>query len=138
MGQQSKQDELIDKELKRDPSSFAAWALRGQNQMIAGQNNPALNEAAIESFKKAIEARDNNASIYVCVATCYNNKAAAADNDDDVIANLKASLPYLEKARELDPNHEATNWPYLLYRCYYNIYGEDDARTKEIQSIVGM
>lgn len=138
MGQQSKQEQLIEKELARDPNSFAAWALRGQNQMVAGQTDASQNDQAIESFKKAIASRADNPSVYVCVATCYNNKAAAADNDADIIANLKESLPYLEKARELDPDHSRTNWPYLLYRAYYNVYGENDARTKEVQAIAGM
>ena len=44
-------------------------------------------------------------------------------------------MPYLEKAREIDPERERANWAYPLYQCYYNIYGEDDAKTKEVEAL---
>lgn len=135
MGDNNKQNELIDKELQRDPNSFAALALRGQNLMFAGSFNE-----AIDYFKKAVAVRTENASIYDCIGTCYNNMAAADPDADDAIVrgHVENAIKYLELARKYDPNQQQCRWAYKLYSCYYALYGENDARTKEIQAIVGM
>ena len=45
------------------------------------------------------------------------------------------SVGYLEKAKEVDPNREKANWSYPLYQCYYNLYGANDSRTKEMEGM---
>ena len=94
---------------------------------------------AIASFKKSLDCtvqeQKQKAILFKYIGFCYNSKAAAAETYDTQIAILKESMPYLEKAREIDPERERANWAYPLYQCYYNIYGEDDAKTKEVEAL---
>lgn len=135
MGATDKQDELIDKELQRDPQSFAALALRGQNFMYKAKY-----DEAIEYFKKAIAAKEDNASIYDCIGTCYNNKAAENPDAEESVTrgHIENAIKYYELARKYDPNQEKCRWAYKLYSCYYALYGENDSRTQEMKALTGM
>lgn len=134
LGQQDKQEALIQSHLAKHPDSFSAWAMKGQNEM-----NIKNYDAAIESFKKAVdcdlEDAKQKALVYTYIGFCYNAKAVDEEKYENQIEIVKAGIPFLEKAREIDPERERTNWAYPLYQSYYNVYGENDARTKELEGL---
>lgn len=134
LGQQDKQEALIQSHLAKHPDSFSAWAMKGQNEMNLKQF-----DAAIESFKKAVDCDledvKQKALVYTYIGFCYNAKAVDEEKYENQIEIVKAGIPFLEKAREIDPERERTNWAYPLYQSYYNVYGEDDARTKELEGL---
>ena len=51
-----------------------------------------------------------------------------------VKAVLQEAKPYLEKVRELDPDHEQVNWVYALYQLYYNL--GDKAKADELEKML--
>lgn len=134
LGQNDKQAACIADRLQKDPNNFTALAMQGQNLMNAKKN-----DEAIESFKKAVECDiedvKQKALIYTYIGFCYNAKAVEEEKYENQLEQVKAGIPFLEKAREIDPERERSNWAYPLYQSYYNVYGEDDARTKELQSL---
>lgn len=134
LGHQDKQEALIASHLAKHPDSFSAWAMKGQNEM-----NLKNFDAAIESFKKAVdcdlEDAKQKALVYTYIGFCYNAKAVEEEKYENQIEIVKAGIPFLEKAREIDPERERTNWAYPLYQSYYNVYGENDARTKELEGL---
>lgn len=136
-------NKLVDEKLAADPKNFTAWAIKGQNAMIA-QNL----EDAIAAFKKALEIDPNNAQVNSFVGACTFDRAQkaeerAAGKTGRISAAAEAQIKpvyeeaqkYLETARSLDPNREKANWAYALYRCYYKLYGAEDARTKEAEAL---
>jgi len=131
LGMDEKQLEFIKSRLAVDPNSFTVWALKGQNEMNAGKWDD-----AIADFKKAIEINNKNPLIYTYLGFTYNSKAGTLATESEQKALFIESLKYLEKARELDPNRKEANWSYPLYQCYYNLYGPDDSRTKELEALV--
>jgi len=126
-----KQLEVITQRIAMDPNNFTAWALKGENEMNAGKW-----DACIEDFKKALSIDNTNPLVYTYVGFALNAKAAELATEAEQEAIFKESLTYLEKAKELDPNREKTNWSYPLYQCYYSLYGPDDSRTKEMEALV--
>lgn len=122
---------LIDGRLAADPNSVMAWTLKGQVEMNASQWDD-----AIASLKKAIALDDKNVVVLTYLGFCINSKATAINNDVPAQKALfKESMPYLEKAKELDPNREKANWSYPLYQCYYVNYGAADQRTKDMEAL---
>ena len=69
------------------------------------------------------------------LAAAIINKASLIDNVAQRKTLYQDAITYLEKARQLDPNQEQISWAYILYQCYYNVYGADDSRTKELEAI---
>lgn len=126
----AEQDLIIKDKLAKEPDNFSAWALKGQNEMNAGNM-----EEAIASFKKASAIDDKNVIILTYLGFCLNSKAANLNTVPEQKALYKESMEILEKAKELDPNREKANWSYPLYQCYYTIYGANDARTKAMESL---
>lgn len=125
LGMKAEQDKCIQERLAADPKCFVAWAVKGQAEMNASKW-----DEAIADFKKANAVKED-ALILTWYAFCNNNKAEATQNPADKKTLYTESQNLLEKARDLDPNQERANWRYLLYNTYYNLYGENDARTKE-------
>lgn len=126
LGMKDKQSQLIAERLASDPNSFMAWAVKGQTEM-----NDSKWDEAIADFKKASSVKES-ALVLFWLGYCNINKAAALQTREQQNPLLKEAEGYLEKARELDPNQQESNWKYLLYNTYYNLYGADDARTKEL------
>lgn len=129
--QDKEMNALIAEKLAADPKNYTAWALKGQNEMNASKWDD-----AIASYKKAIEVKQDEPIIYTYIGFCINSKASSINND---VASQKKlfqeGIPYLEKAKELDPNREKANWSYPLYQSYYVIYGANDPRTKELENM---
>lgn len=126
-----KQLEFITQRLSIDPNSFTVWALKGENEMNAGKW-----DAAVEDFKKAISIEPSRSLIYTYLGFTYNSKASELNSVAEQKALFTEAASWLEKARELDPDRKESNWCYPLYQCYYNIYGPDDSRTKEMEALV--
>ena len=49
-------------------------------------------------------------------------------------ALYEEAVKLFDKAKELDPNKDTSNWGYNRYNAYYNLYGENDARTKQAEA----
>ncbi len=136
LGQTDEQKAVIDKALQVNPSSFAALAMRGQMEM-----NSQEYDAAISDFEKALACPSEDtqkALVDTFIGFCYSQKAAQVEIYEQQLDILRQAIPYLEKARELDPNRERANWAYPLYQGYYIIKGEDDPATLELKSMLGL
>ena len=135
-------DALFNKKLQSDPNNFIVWAVRGQNAM----RDQKLDEA-VEHFKKALNTQPDNAQILTYLGACQLDRASAAANraagktgrvPEAAMSQIRPiyeeALGYLQKAKELDPNKEKANWGYPLYRCCYQLYGDEDPRTKAAEA----
>lgn len=123
-------------------SNKMAWALLGEAEM-----NSENWDGAIEAFKKAVELDPTWIPCVFNTGICYNSKAIqlndqlmdkktmglTKENAEKVKDVLREAKTYLEKTRELDPNHEQTNWVYPLYRIYYSL--EDKAKMAEMEAL---
>jgi tetratricopeptide (TPR) repeat protein len=126
LGMKDKQCAIINDRLANNSNDFMALAIKGQNEM--GENKW---DEAIADFKKATAVKED-ALVLTWLGFCLTNKAAGLAKEADQKPLLEETKDYLEKARQIDPNQERANWRYLLYSTYYNLYGENDARTKEL------
>ena len=125
-----------------DAGNKMAWALLGEAEM-----NEEHWDQAIEAFKKAAEIDPSWTPVVFNTGVCLNSKAIALqdelmdkktmniskDNLEKVKNVLRDAQVYLEKTRELDPNHETTHWVYPLYRIYYTL--GDKAKMAELEAI---
>lgn len=138
LGLIAEQEKMINDRIQAYPDSYAAWALKGQNDMNAKKY-----DEAIEEFKKASACTVDDPKVRALVlfyaGYCYQAKAGVDANMsyDDQLALVKQAIPFLEQAREIDPNQERANWGYTLYNCYYNVYGENDTKTQNLKSELG-
>ena len=129
-------------ETKINANNKMAWALLGEAEM-----NTEHWDEAIVAFKKAAEIDPTWIPVVFNTGVCLNSKAIALqdelmdkktmniskDNLEKVKAVLRDAQVYLEKTRELDPNHETTHWVYPLYRIYYTL--GDKAKMAELEAI---
>lgn len=139
-------NEIFEQKLKIDPNNFVVWAVRGQNAMMEQKLDD-----AVEYFKKALAVDPDNAQILTYYGACQldrgmekESKAASKTGrvPQEAMEQIKPlfedALVNLEKAKQLDPNRERANWAYPLYRCYYTLYGDADARTKAAAADAGV
>lgn len=126
-----------------NPQNKMVWAIKGETEMREEKW-----DAAIESYKKALEIDPSFVAVVFNVGTCYNSKAVAlkdqlankktgaltAADAAKVKAALQPAKEYLEKAKELDPNRESVNWAYALYQVYYSL--GDSAKSAEMEKLV--
>jgi len=133
---------LFDKKLATDPDNFTVWAIRGQNAMIEQKL-----EDAVNCFKKALIQQPENPQILTYLGACLLDRGSEAENraagktgrvPAEAMAQInpiyEEAMKCLEKAKSLDPTKEKANWAYPLYRCYYQLYGAEDARTKAAEA----
>lgn len=136
LGMTAEQSKVIEDRLLTNPDTYVAWALKGQNDMNAKKYDQAISE-----FQKAsectVEDPKQKALVLFYIGYCYQAQAADIEKYDDQIALVKKAVPYLEQAKEIDPNRELANWGYTLYNCYYNVYGENDAKTQALKAELG-
>ncbi len=137
LGDTDKQNQLVASFLAANPGSFTAWAMKGQIEM-----NDQKYDEALADYEKALscEGADDGqkALVNTFVGFCYSQKAAQLEIYEQQIDELKKAIPYLEKARELDPTRERCNWAYPLYNCYYHTKGENDPATEELKNMLGL
>jgi hypothetical protein len=129
---------LVDQAIAANPKNFTAWATKGQN--LVNKNSKDANpnwDECIDAFKHAIEIQPKSSVALTYLGFSLNAKASAINGD---VAAQKAlyteSKDYLERAQNVDPNRQQSNWAYPLYQCYYKLYGADDARTKEMEAMI--
>ena len=136
-------NKLFDEKLAEDPNNFVVYAVRGQNAQFEGDI-----DTAIPNYKKAIEIQPDNAQILTYLGACLFDKAQKAEEKagattGEIPATAKAQIEpvfkeaegYLEKAKQLDPNREQSQWAYPLYRVYYRLYGPQDPKTVEAEAL---
>ena len=135
--------EWAEEEIALNAENKMAWALKGEVQM----NNREW-DAAVESYKKAIEIDNEFIQCIFNAGVCLNGKAIElkdqlADkntggltkaNADKVKGILNEALPFLERAKELDPDREKVNWAYPLYQIYYSLGNKE--KSDEMEAIV--
>ncbi len=134
---------VFDKKLALDPDNFTVWAVRGQNYMIAQDL-----KNAIDCFKNALKTQPDNAQILTFLGACLLDRGTEAENNaagksgrvsqaamDQIRPLYEEAKDVLEKAKRLDPDQATTRWAYPLYRSYYQLFGADDARTKEAEKL---
>ncbi|MBR2103122.1 MAG: hypothetical protein IJ928_10315 [Prevotella sp.] len=126
IGERAQGQKFIDDVIAADPNNFVALILKGQNYMTEMEY-----DKAIEALNKALASQPNNAVIYTYLGTCYSYKAQDETNEAKKAEFYKTAIPYYDKAKELDPEKNISNWGYNRYNAYWNLYGEDDPRTVE-------
>ena len=132
-----------EEEIAINAENAMAWALKGEVEM-----NDRQWDAAVESYKKAIEIDPTFVQCLFNAGVCLNSKAIdlkdqlsdkktgglTTANADKVKAVLSESLTFLERAKELDPEREKVNWAYPLYQIYYSL--GDKAKSEEMEKLV--
>ena len=131
LGQPERGTKMIEDRLAKDPNNYTALAMKAQTDMNAQKY-----DEAIAGFKKALSVKDDEPLVYAYMGFCINAKAAASQSVQDQKNLYAESLPYLEKCRQIDPDRQHANWAYPLLQCYYSLYGENDARTKELETLI--
>jgi len=135
---------LISERLAQNPTDWAALAYRGQ----IAQTEKRFDDA-IADFTKASASQPENVFLASALGICYLEKARELEMNEQDENNristdteskrnelLKVAVKHFEEARRLDKNMDFRhNWAYNLYNCYYVLYGEDDARTKELEAL---
>lgn len=122
------QTALLDAHLVKYPNSFIAYYYKG---MVAVNANDL--DKAVESFRKAADINPENAVIQAYLGSYLGMQASESDNPDKRKELYEEAVKALDKAKELDPDKLQAKWGYNRYQVYYNLYGEDDPRTKEAE-----
>ena len=125
-----KVEALLKNKFGVDPNDISAWFLQGRMQEEKRDY-----DKAIESFNKCLQINDKLVVVYGSLASAIINKASLVDNPAQQKELYKEAISALEKARQMDPNQEQISWAYVLYQCYYNVYGPNDPKTKELEAI---
>ena len=84
-------------------------------------------QAGVSLNSKAISMKDELAD--------KKTGKLTVDNANKIKAVLNDAKNYLEKVRELDPNHETVDWRYALYQMYYSL--GDNEKASEIEKMLG-
>ena len=119
---------VLDDALAANPNNFVALADKG----IALLNEKPAE--AVSMLKRAFELKPDNALIVTYLATGLSIQAQ--DITDKAKRNelYGEAVKYFDKAKELDPDKNMSNWGYNRYNAYYNLYGENDPRTKAAEA----
>lgn len=138
LGMSKELSAAVDKALAANPNNFTAWATKGQTLVNEMSKSEAPNwDEPINCFKKALEIKPENSVVLTYLGFSLNAKAQGINGDVSLQKQLyNESVGYLEKARDIDPDRSQSNWAYPLYQCYYQIYGAEDSRTKELEAML--
>lgn len=119
---------VLDDALAVNPKNFIALADKGIYYM--DEENAA---EASKYFRMALEVDSKNAVVNYYLAICLRAQAQAFQgaDDDKFKAMLGEAVSYFDKTKELDPTQASIPWGYNRYSAYVQLYGENDARTKE-------
>ena len=132
-----------DGEIAKNPEDKFAYVFKGEALRTLEKY-----DEAVECYKKAFELDPSYLAAAYQAGVSLNSKAIKmkdelADkktgmltkvNADKVKAVLTDAKTYLEKVRELDPDHEQVNWVYALYQLYYNL--GDKAKADELEKML--
>ncbi len=123
------QNDLLDQHLAKFPNSFVALANKGILAM--GENNA---ETGAEWLRKAAAAKPDNPVVFTYLGICLSSLAATTEDSAKSKDYYKQAIEAFDKAKELDPDKQMSNWGYNRYQAYYGLYGEDDPRTKAAEA----
>ena len=123
------QNDLLDQHLAKFPTSFVALANKGILAM--GENNA---EKGAEWLRKAAEAKPDNPVVFTYLGICLSSLAATTEDGAKSKDYYKQAIEAFDKAKELDPDKQQSNWGYNRYQAYYGLYGEADPRTKAAEA----
>ena len=132
-----------DGEIAKNPEDKFAYVFKGEALRMSEKY-----DEAVECYKKAFELDPTYLAAAYQAGVCLNSKAIklkdelsdkktgmlTTANAAKVKAVLQEAKPYLEKVRELDPDHEQVNWVYALYQLYYNL--GDKAKADELEKLL--
>ena len=121
-------NKVLDDALAANPNNFVALADKG-----LGILNEKPEEAAIY-LKKACKLNSDNAVIQTYTGTALSLQAQNTEDPNAKRALYQEAIKYFDKAKELDPDRQISNWGYNRYNAYYNYYGEDAPETKQAEA----
>ena len=128
LGDRATAIKVLDDALAVNPNNFVALADKG----IALLNeNPAQ---SAELLKKAAELKSDNPLILTYLGTALSLQAQDIADKAKRNAIYTEAVNYFDKAKELDPDKNISNWGYNRYNAYYNLYGENDPKTKAAEA----
>jgi len=128
-GEVAEGKKVLEDALAKNPNNFVALADLGIGQL---NDNPAEAE---KYLRKAFEVKPDNALIATYLATCLSIQAQEKQPGDAARKALyEEAVKLFDKAKELDPDKNTSNWGYNRYNAYYNLYGENDPRTKQAEA----
>lgn len=130
-------DKLIEDQLAKNPNSAMAWAMKGQ--ALYNKNSKAENpnwDEVIDCFKKAVAIDDTNPAVLNFLGASIYLKGATSQDATGIKQLCAEAARYLERAREIDPDQAQSRWSYPLYQTYYQLYGPDDPKTKEVEALL--
>ena len=128
IGQKDAAFKVLDDALAANPNNFVALADKG-----LGILNEKPEEAAIY-LKKACKLKSDNAVIQTYTGTALSLQAQNTEDPNAKRALYQEAIKYFDKAKELDPDRQISNWGYNRYNAYYNYYGEDAPETKQAEA----
>ena len=126
-GQKDEANKILDEALNADPNNFVPIAIKGMDIL---NDNPT---EACKYLKKAYSMKEDNAMLATYLGTSYIMQAQNIEDAAKKKELYTEAIKYLDKAKELDPDRLTTNWGYNRYNAYYNLYGEDDPKTKQAE-----
>ena len=132
-----------DAEIAKNPDDKFAYVFKGEALRMSEKY-----DEAVACYEKAFELDPTYLAAAYQAGVSLNSKAIkmkdelsdkktgmlTAANAAKVKEVLQEAKPYLEKVRELDPDHEQVNWVYALYQLYYNL--GDKAKAEELEKML--
>jgi tetratricopeptide (TPR) repeat protein len=143
-GQEKELGQFVNNELKKDSTNKQLWVLKGETEM-----KTRLWDDAISSYGKAVAIDSVYIPAIYNIGICYLSKALEMKGNLDSsgekgtsrkAARMKVrevfsqSQPYLEKAKELDPDMKIVSWAAPLYQVYF-VLGEKE-KANEVKLIL--
>lgn len=147
IGQQDKADQIVNAELAKNPSSYAALVMKGQFESQK-KNYESAADALIKALPSASDDQQRIA-INASIGQCYFYHAQeAVGRVKGVIAGptkeqfdkvYNKAIDYLLEAKKLDVTKESKRlWAYPLFGCYYFVKGENAPETQAAAADAGV
>ena len=141
-GQQEGLERFVKTELQRDSTNQTLWMLQGETEMKHRDW-----DQAIMSYKRSVAIDSTLVPSLYNIGICFCSKAVAMK--DSLVDNrgrltkparvkirsvFAAALPYLERARRLDPDRKTVDWAAPLYQIYFVL--EDKNKTAQLKPLL--
>lgn len=144
--QSGNNDELLkwaESEIAKNPDDKFGYTYKGEALRLSEKY-----DEAVECYKKAFELDPTYIAAAYQAGVSLNSKAIklkdeladkktgklTVENANKIKAILSDAKGYLEKVRELDPDHEKVDWRYALYQMYYSL--GDNEKASEIEKLL--
>ena len=130
-------------EIAKNPDDKFGYTYKGEALRLSERF-----DEAVECYKKAFELDPSYIAAAYQAGVSLNSKAIklkdeladkktgklTVENANKIKAILNDAKGYLEKVRELDPEHEKVDWRYALYQMYYSL--GDNAKASEVEKLL--